>query len=852
MNDQTNNLIADIQRMFELSLALGNSLDPKKVCDDFSSSLLRLVNLNFIGIWVKPFAPSEDSEIRELYFAYPSSRTKETKLTATHPALYVPEGEDFVSYKLDESENTQCIIETLESGQCAVFRLGTLGFVRLLKGSAEFSKKELRQLRPIINKLSISLEGAISHQLLQKQQAFLQSLVHSIPDLIWLKDVEGHYLACNNKFEDFFGAKEQDIVNKTDFDFVDEELAKFFRENDKKAIEADGPRTNQEWITFANDNREALLETIKTPLKDKEGEVIGVLGVGHDITALHQAQQQLKLSASVFEHATEGIMITDASGVIIDVNNAFTKLTGFTKEEAVGNKPNILKSGYHSDAFFAALWESINSEGLWRGEVRNRNKAGEIFTELLNVAAVKNDQNEITHFVSIFSDITQLKEHQYELEHMAHYDSLTQLPNRVLLSDRLQTAISECVHAEHLLGVAYLDLDDFKPINDRYGHDVGDLLLIDVSKRLLDTLGEECEVARLGGDEFVILLPKLEHITQCEVVLSNTITELSKPFIINGHLLSLSASIGATLFPDDKSDADTLIRHADQAMYTAKQSGRNQYHFFDPEMDRITQNQQKAQWEIREALNEQEFILFYQPKVNLKTGKVVGMEALIRWNHPTRQLLPPDSFLPQITDPNLAADLGEWVLKEAVKQLRVWRSAGMDLSISINISAEHLQNDEFPYQLSQLLSLNPDLPADKIELEVLETAAFDDISIAVEIIRRCQALGVRFALDDFGTGYSSLSYLRKIAVETVKIDKSFVIDMLEDEEDRAIVKGIVGLGKAFDRSIVAEGVETAAHGCLLLNMGCYLAQGYGISKPMPADLVPDWIANFQLSDEWKN
>lgn len=851
MNDSKASLIADIQRMFELSLALGNSLDPVTVCTDFSNSLLRLINLNFISIWVKPSNSVEESAYIELFYAYPSSRIIESRLPNSHPALNIPDGEGFTCYSQNQTSTNQSFVEETNSSDCAIFSLGALGYVRLIRDGNSFTLKELRQLRPLINKLSVALEGAFSHQMLQKQQAFLQSLIHSIPDLIWLKDVQGHYLACNNKFEDFFGAKEHEIVNKTDFDFVDEELARFFRENDKKAINADGPRSNQEWITFANDGKKVLLETIKTPLKTQDGEVIGVLGIGHDITTLHNAQQQLKLSASVFEHATEGIMITDATGIIITVNQAFTKLTGYTQEEAVGNKPDILKSGYHSEAFFAALWESITSVGYWRGEVRNRNKAGEIYTELLNVAAVKGDDGETTHFVSIFSDITKLKEHQHELEHMAHYDSLTQLPNRVLLSDRLHTAIKACVHTDKLLAVAYLDLDDFKPINDRYGHDVGDLLLIDVSRRLIETLGEACDIARLGGDEFVILIPNLEHVTQCEVILSNTIAELSQPFLINGHLLNLSASIGATLFPEDKSDADTLIRHADQAMYTAKQAGRNQFHFFDPEMDRLAQNQQKAQWEIREALKEQQFVLFYQPKVNLSTGEVIGMEALIRWNHPTRELLPPDSFLPQITDPLLAVRLGEWVLHEAVRQLQAWRSAGMELSISINISAEHLQNEEFPYQLSQLLSINPDLPAEKIELEVLETAAFEDIALAAEIICRCQALGIRFAIDDFGTGYSSLSYLRKISVETVKIDKSFVIDMLDDEEDKAIVEGIVGLGKAFNRNIIAEGVETPAHGRMLLKLGCHLAQGYGISKPMPADLVPDWVANFHLSDEWR-
>ncbi|MCP4598349.1 EAL domain-containing protein [Neptuniibacter sp.] len=838
--------------MYELSLAIGNSLDPEKVCSEFISVMMRQIQLNYIGIWILPEKHPVDECIYKLFHAFPASRATETELPLGHPALDLGDVDFFNSFALEDASYSQAIVEEhCQEGSCAIFRLGSLGYVRLIRDKGYFAVKELRQLRPVINKLFIALGGALAYHQLQKEQAFQNSLIHTIPDLIWLKSPEGEYLSCNRRFEEFFGAKEHQIIGKTDYDFVDKELADYFRENDNKALFADSPRTNMEWVTFANDGKRALLETIKTPMKTSSGELVGVLGIGHDITALHDAQQQLKLAASVFEHASEGIMITDEKGRIIDVNKAFSQLTGYSAEEVIGERPSMLKSGHHSEEFFAAMWQSLKKDGHWRGEVWNRNKSGEIYAELLNIATVYDDDGNASHYVSIFSDITQLKEHQHELEKMAHFDALTQLPNRVLLSDRLQTALKSCKQNQQIMAVAYLDLDEFKPINDNHGHDVGDLLLIEVAKRLSDALGPENEIARLGGDEFVLLFTELISVKQCTEILEHLIDELSAPFQIKQLTLTISASIGVTLFPEDDADADTLIRHADQAMYTAKQTGRNRYHFFDPAVDRQTQDQHKAQDEIRSALDNREFVLFYQPKVNMRTGCVYGVEALIRWQHPTLNLLPPDSFLPQITDPGLSTALGAWVMEEAVSQLRIWRSAGLDLSMSINISAQHLQSPKFPEQLASLLQEYSEVPHDTIELEVLETAAFEDIGVASTIIDQCHDLGVRFALDDFGTGYSSLTYLRKIPADTVKIDRSFVMDMLEDEEDKTIVEGIIGLGKAFNREVIAEGVESAAHGRCLLQLGCDNAQGYGIAKPMPADMIPDWVATFRINEHWK-
>jgi diguanylate cyclase (GGDEF)-like protein/PAS domain S-box-containing protein len=543
-------------------------------------------------------------------------------------------------------------------------------------------------------------------------------------------------------------------------------------------------------------------------------------------------------------------MITDASNQIVDINPAFTRMTGYELNEVVGLDPAFLHSGRHESDFYLEMWQQINATGRWQGEIWNRRKNGEAYDEILNISAVRNDSGKTVSYVGIFSDITPLKEHRQQLEHIAHYDALTNLPNRVLLADRLQQAMIMSQRRNNSVAVVYLDLDGFKAVNDTYGHEFGDELLIEVSQRMKDTLRDSDTLARIGGDEFVVVLVDLEQMTDCEPLLIRLLQAAAEPVKMGDIILQVSASIGVTFYPQDKVDADQLVRHADQAMYGAKQMGKNRYHLFDIHQDIVIKTQRESLDHIRRALNQQEFTLYYQPKVNMKSGKVIGAEALIRWQHPERGLLPPAVFLPIIESHPISIELGEWVINTALTQMGEWQAAGLHIPVSVNIGARQIQQQDFSANLSALLSKHPDVQPSSLELEVLETSALGDVTEVSAIMHACLELGVSFALDDFGTGYSSLTYLRRLPADMLKIDQSFVRDMLDDPGDLAIINGIIGLASAFQRQVIAEGVETIAHGSQLLSMGCMLAQGYGIARPMPASDLPNWVANWKPDAAW--
>ena len=564
-----------------------------------------------------------------------------------------------------------------------------------------------------------------------------------------------------------------------------------------------------------------------------------------------RTQSQLELAASVFSHAREGILITDNQGNIVEVNAMFTQITGYSREEAIGRNPRILlSSGRHEKAFFAARAQALQKHGHWVGEVWNRRKNGEDFAEMLTVSVVRDPAGAVLNYVALFTDITPLKKHQDELEHIAHYDALTGMPNRVLLADRLQQAMLQSQRRNSALAVAYLDLDGFKPVNDQHGHEVGDQLLVTLSQRMKASLRESDTLARIGGDEFVALLVDIGERRDCELLLSRLLQAAATPVRVDGALLQLSASIGVTLYPQDNADADQLVRHADQAMYLAKQAGKNRFHLFDVAQDAAIQSQRESLEHIRVALDRQEFVLYYQPKVNMRTGAIIGAEALIRWQHPERGLLAPAAFLPVIEGQPISIEIGEWVIQTALAQMALWRGAGLDIGVSVNIGALQLQQPGFVARLGTLLAAHPTVPAQSLELEILETSALEDMAQISEVMHACQAIGVRFALDDFGTGYSSLTYLKRLPAELLKIDQSFVRDMLTDVDDLAIVKGVIGLASAFRRSVIAEGVETVAHGQSLLALGCDLAQGYGIARPMPAADLPGWARQWRPDVCW--
>jgi diguanylate cyclase (GGDEF)-like protein/PAS domain S-box-containing protein len=456
----------------------------------------------------------------------------------------------------------------------------------------------------------------------------------------------------------------------------------------------------------------------------------------------------------------------------------------------------------------------------------------------------------IEQTASLASIAIERRQAEAKLEHLALYDLLTDLPNRVLLADRINHSMAQCQRRNQLLAVAYLDLDGFKVVNDTHGHDIGDKLLVALSQRMKEALRESDTLARIGGDEFIAVMVDLEKIEDSEPVLKRLLKAAAKPVTLGDAVHQVSASIGVTLYPQDSVDADQLIRYADQAMYIAKQAGKNRYHLFDAGQDSAIKIQQQSIGDVRSALDRREFVLHYQPKVNMHTGKVIGVEALIRWQHPDRGLVPPIEFLPDIEGDAISVELGEWVIETALIQISQWRSMGLHLPISVNISVYQLQQDDFTTRLSALLATHPELSPQCLELEILETSALNDVSQVAAIMNACQELGVRFALDDFGTGYSSLTHLRRLPAYLIKIDQSFVRDVLEDADDLAIVEGVIGLAKAFQREVIAEGVETVAHGVALLQLGCELAQGYGIARPMPADDIPEWVSNWKADNSW--
>ena len=571
-----------------------------------------------------------------------------------------------------------------------------------------------------------------------------------------------------------------------------------------------------------------------------------------------RSDEDVELAASVFSTLREGVAISDAQFKIIDVNDTFTKITGYSRDEALGQDPLILQApDRQSPESNTAMRQTVNTSGYWVGEVWYRRKNGEVYPASFTKSTVKNNDGEVTHYIALFSDISKQrdlqskqKENQSQLEHMANYDVLTDLPNRTLLADRLNQAIIQSNRDQSGLAVLFLDIDNFKYVNDTYGHNVGDRVLIAFSSKISEALREVDTLARIGGDEFIAVLTDLAGFEEAKLVLERVLLAASETVTVDEAIFQMSASIGVTYYPQDDVGADILMRHADQAMYLAKQAGKNRYHLFDTEYDDAVNVQQESLDSIITALDKREFVLHYQPKVNMATGEIVGVEALVRWQHPVRGLVPPLDFLPIIEGQPISIVLGEWVINTVLDQISQWQSTGITLPISANISAYQLQQTDFVTRLTALLANHPEVSPHYLELEVLETCAVSDINNVSVAMYACKDLGVHFALDDFGTGYSSLTHLRHLPASWIKIDQSFVRDMLVDPDDLAIIKGVISLAKAFQRNVIAEGVETIEHGTALLKLGCQLAQGYGISRPMLASDIPVWMDSWEPDIAW--
>lgn len=675
------------------------------------------------------------------------------------------------------------------------------------------------------------------------------AIVESSDDAIISKTTSGVITSWNSGAEALFGYSAQEMLGRTMLVLFPKD-----RKNEEalilKKIMAGEKVDHFETTRLHKTGKLLNVSVTISPIRDPHGNVVGASKIARDITQRKLAERQLLLNASVFTHTYEGIVITDENGVIVEVNDSFTRISGYTCDEVIGQTYQLFRSSQQGPEVIQEIKDALKNTGIYQGEAWSRRKDGRSLAGLVTINAIKSDDGKIQNYVALISDITSLHEKQERMEHLAHYDALTDLANRVLLADRMQQAMAMAIRNKHSLAILYLDLDNFKTINDSYGHDIGDQLLVEISHRMKNTIREADTLARIGGDEFIVLMCDVVSINEYRQLAERVLEACSEPTVIGASTLQISASIGMTVFPQDSVDAEQLIRHADSAMFVAKQTGKNSIHVFDSALDIQIQQRGLKLAEIKRALELNELVLYYQPKVNMRSGKVIGVEALIRWQHPSRGLLPPAEFLPIIESHPLQISVGWWVIETALAQMCIWNEIGMDFSVSVNVDAAQLQLPEFTKTIQELLQRYPKAEPKKLELEILETSDFNDIPLVTKVITECQSLGIQFSIDDFGTGYSSLTYLRYFPAETLKIDQSFIRGMLSDENDLAIVKGVIALSEAFKRKVIAEGVETDEIGQKLIQIGCDYAQGYAIAKPMHADLLQGWINHWKPFSNW--
>ncbi|MBC8787125.1 phosphodiesterase DibA [Pseudomonas fluorescens] len=550
-------------------------------------------------------------------------------------------------------------------------------------------------------------------------------------------------------------------------------------------------------------------------------------------------RERLRQAAAVFDCTREGVLVTDAQGLIVHVNRAFMEITGYQQEDVMGERPSLFKSGRHSSNFYQQMFQTLEDKGEWSGEIWNRRKSGEIYPQWQTIRVIHDDQGQVSHHVAVFSDISAIKHSEHELAHLAHHDPLTDLPNRLLFTDRAEQALASAQVHKRGCALLLMDLDHFKIINDSLGHNVGDQLLKAVGERLKGLFGPGVTLARLGGDEFAVLAESCPQVIQAAAIAQRMLDAMKEPFVFDGNQLFISASVGISLFPSDALSAQQLLRNADSALFKAKSVGREGYALYTEELTAHAQNRVEIASELRRALEQQELRVYYQPVHNLQDSRLLGVEALVRWQHPERGLVPPGEFIPIAERTGLIADIDAWVMDQACRQMCQWLAEGAPLSfVAVNVSSRLFARRELYEQVAQVLHETGLDPA-FLELEVTESAVMDDPEVALEQLHRLRELGLRLAIDDFGTGYSSLLRLKRLPVQKLKIDQGFVAGLPWDEDDAAIVRVVIALAKSMGMQVQAEGIEQVEQARFLSEQACDMGQGYWFGRPMPATEI-DW------------
>ncbi|MCP4992336.1 MAG: EAL domain-containing protein [Gammaproteobacteria bacterium] len=694
-----------------------------------------------------------------------------------------------------------------------------------LERSLMISSEEMR-------KLYRSLE-ARSNSKIMEQRIRLRVLIDALPDMIFYRGEDGLYLTCNKAAELYFGVSEDQLEGRGDQACFSGEISQFFQQLDREVV-ATGSTLQKEVRLEIPDQGERVVEAMVVPLLDKKGKVTGRIGIFRDITDLKLTEEKIRQAATVFKSSNECIIITDTKGAIIAVNAAFTELMGYTEAEVLGQKADFLRSGRHSDQFYRDMWCALQKTGSWRGQIWDRNKNGHVIPGWLNISAVLDEQGAVSHYVSMFSDISEIKRSQDLLQYQAHHDSLTGLPNRPFFNARLEHTLLTARASDSNCAILFLDLDRFKMINDTLGHPVGDEVLKIMAQRLTYVVRGSDTVARLGGDEYVIILHDVEDTADAERVAAKVLSSVSKPFQLEGEDLSISVSIGIALFPQDGVDTMTLIKNADAAMYRAKDQGRGNYQLFSSDLASIARESLSMESDLRVALEKNHLELHYQPQYAMDGKTLISAEALVRWRHKEKGLILPNKFIPLAEESGLINLLGDWVLEESCRQWMAWHAKGYpEIAVAVNLSGRQVMSGGLVQRVKVILQQSG-MPPHRLKLEITETSLMDNAETSTQVLSQLNALGVKLAIDDFGTGYSSMSYLKRFDMDEMKIDRSFVQDLPGDPNDVAIVRSIIALGHSLQMEVLAEGVEREEQLAFLKQEGCDKVQGFLLNRPLTA------------------
>ena len=697
------------------------------------------------------------------------------------------------------------------------------------------TQDELNNVAVGFNEMAVSLQNLMIDK--EEISTKLRAIIDNSPIGIWLTGVDGRYHFVNKTFCDLVGIKEEDMLNTPSAslsELLGNDIAHNCLASDRAAFEQDTPHVSYETIPRVNE-KSYLLEITKAKLKNTKGEVIGLISISKDITNQRQQEEGLKLADMVYKNTSEAMMITDLHNKIIAINPALSEISGYEKQELMGKDPKIFSSGKQSKQFYQSMWEEISLTGKWQGEIWNTRKNGTDYPEWLSINTVYDDYGEVFRRIALFSDITEKKKSDELILRQANYDSLTNLPNRRMFIDRLEQEIKLSYRKQQAFALIFLDLDNFKIINDSKGHDYGDALLVEAGKRITSSVREVDVVARIGGDEFAIILSDLSDLYNVETICQKILQNLIKPFFISEMPSYISASIGITLFPSDAGAALELLKNADQAMYLAKNLGRNRFCYFTASMQEQALNHLELMNDLRKAIHLNQLVVFYQPIVELQTGIIRKAEALLRWKHPVRGMVSPAEFIPLAEESGLIVEIGDWVFKETVKHIKKTKEQlGLDIQVSVNKSPVEFRESVHHFDSLAYLAEN-NLSGKNIVIEITEGLLMDNNISTMERLSELRAADIKLSMDDFGTGYSSLSYLKKFELDYLKIDQSFTKNLAVESEDLILSEAIITMAQKLGLKVIAEGIETEEQRRLLLDSGCDYGQGYYFSKPIPSD-----------------